>query len=191
MTMTELHSGNTDKFLVGDLVDSVDRLRYTYKTQEKAASRYSFYESARQLILIVCTVLATGTFVATLFALVGSEKLGSLFTGLLSTAAALAAFLGDVLDFSIKRQKHHEAGVNVRSLFVKSETLLSDYLAGAITAEETRRLRDEIQGLTDELLLEIPRTTRRDYKRADKALNTDERTSVEQEEAMRAFRPAE
>ena len=188
MTNAELDGEMHDRFLIANLTDSVDRLRYTYKAQEKAASRYEFYESLRKWILIACTALATGTFVTSLFTLLaGSELLGTLTVGLLAMLATLASFLGDVLDFSKKQLEHHDAGVRVRSLFVRFEALLSDYLAGEITTSEARRSRDEMQDSTDQLLLIIPRTTRRDYKKADKSISTDERTSVAQEAAVRAL----
>ncbi|MDO4686328.1 MAG: SLATT domain-containing protein [Corynebacterium sp.] len=187
MTNVTQDSEMRDSFLIANLTDFVDRLRYTYKTQEKAASRYSFYESVRKWILIGCTVLATGTFVTSVFAFAGSEHLGTLSVGFLAMLATLASFLGDVLNFSKKQQQHHDAGVRVRSLFVRSEALLSDYLAGAITASDARRSRDELQDSTDQLLLVIPRTSRRDYKKANKSMSTDERTSVAQEAVMRTI----
>lgn len=186
-TNDDQRGGKLDRFLIANLSDSVDRLRYTYKAQEKAASRCAFYESVRTWILIACTVLATGTFVTAIFASTGSEQLGSLTVGLLAMLATLASFLGDVLDFSARQREHHDAGAQVRSLFVRCETLLSDYCAGAITAEAARKLRDELQEATDQLLPTIPRTMRRDYKKADKSIATDERTSVSLEAALNDF----
>lgn len=176
-----------DSFLIANLSDSVDRLRYTYKAQEKAASRYSRYETIRKWCLISCTVFATGTFVTLLFSLAGSGYLGPLAVGFLAMLATFASFLGDVLDFSRKQMEHHEAGAKVRSIFVRAETLLSDYLAGVITESELRRMRDDIQESTDQLLLVIPRTTKKDYKKADKGISTDERTSTAQDAVHQAF----
>ena len=187
----QLNSQERDHFLIANLTDSVDRLRYTYKTQEKAASRYSFYESFRKWGLIACTALATGAFVTSLFALAGFEYLGTLAVGLLAMLATFSSYLGDVLDFSKRQQEHHEAGARIRSLFVRSEVLLSDYLAGAVSEVEARKLRDELQAAADQLLLAIPRTTRRDYEKADKALVGDERTSVAMDAATATLSSAQ
>ncbi|WP_373868232.1 hypothetical protein [Rothia aerolata] len=86
----------------------MNRLRYTYETHEKAAPRYTNYEIARKRILIVCTTLATGTFVTSLFAVADSKSPGPVSVGLFAALATFAAFIGDVLDFSRKQQRHNE-----------------------------------------------------------------------------------
>src|SRR5690625_201483 len=126
-------------------------------------------------------MLATGSFVASLFVMVEREAVGSVITGAVASLAALAAFLGDVLDYPRQLREHHAAGTKVRSLFVRYEALLSDYLAGATSASSCRALRYELQHESDQLFLDIPRTTRRDYEKAQKAIESDERTSSSQD----------
>lgn len=180
---------SNDDLLIANLIDQIDRLRYTYKCQEKAASRYQKYESWRKRGLILLTVLTTGTFVTALFALFSSELIGSVLVGGIATLATLTSFIGDFLDFPSKQAEHHAAGVKIRSIFVKLETTLSDYLAGALTAAETRKIRDSLHALTEESLLVAPRTTKSDYKNAFKSITTDEQTSSSQSKVLGQYFP--
>lgn len=189
MTSKATNENALDIYLVANLTDSVDRLRYTYKTHEKAASRYQRYEAFRKWALIIFTVLAAGSFIASIFALAGHEAAGTVIVGLVATLATFASFLGDYLDYPDRQQEHHIAGAKARSLFVRYEDLLSDYLAGAIASSEARRLRDDLQEATDQLLLTVPRTTRSDYKEAEAGIENDERTSVAQEAALQVLLP--
>lgn len=181
MTGSESGSKQLDDFLIANLKDAVDRMRYTYKTQEKAASRFELYEKRRRWALLVLTALAAGSFITAIFALTGYEEVGAVIVGLVATLATLTSFLGDFLDFARHQQEHHVAAVKVRNVFVLYESLLSDYLAGAVTATEARSERDRLQDLTTQLLQDIPRTTRADYEKADKSIRSDEKTSAEQE----------
>lgn len=174
--------GVDDAHLVAGLSDAVDRMRYTYKTHEKAADRYELWETWRRWALIVCTVLATGTFVAALFDAFGFTSVGQVVTGTLAALSALTSMLGDFLDFGNQAREHSAAGKKVRSLFIAYENLLGDYLDGAIALDAARVRRDELAAQEDQILDGLPRTTRKDYEAADKALTIDERTSSHQDQ---------
>lgn len=174
--------GVDDAHLVAGLRDAVDRMRYTYKTHEKAADRYELWEAWRRWALIVCTVLATGAFVAALFDAFGFTSVGQVVTGALAALSALTSMLGDFLDFGNQAREHSAAGKKVRSLFITYENLLGDYLDGAIALDAARVRRDELAAQEDQILDGLPRTTRNDYEAADKALTIDERTSSHQDQ---------
>ena len=168
--------GVDDAHLVAGLSDAVDRMRYTYKTHEKAADRYESWETWRRWALIVCT------FVAALFDAFGFTSVGQVVTGALAALSALTSMLGDFLDFGDQAREHSAAGKKVRSLFIAYENLLGDYLDGAITLDASRVRRDELAAQEDQILDGLPRTTRKDYEAADKALTIDERTSSHQDQ---------
>lgn len=167
--------------LTASLRDSSERMKYTYKSHEKAADRYDLYEKWRHVALIVFTVLSASTLIVSIFALVGREAWGNLAVAVVATLASLSSLLGDYLDFKGKSQQHQIAAVKTRSLFVGYEDLISDLRAGAIEPAAARRRRDRLRAEENETLIDISRTTREDYVRASKALETDERTSLAQE----------
>ena len=134
------------------------------------------------MALIVCTVLATGTFVAALFDAFGFTSVEQVDTGALAALSALASLLGDFLAFGNQAREYSAAGKEVRSLFIAYENLLGDYLDGAIALDAARVRRDELAAQEDQILDGLPRTTRKDYEAADKALTIDERTSSHQDQ---------
>lgn len=175
------------KELVANLRDSAERMKFTYKSHEKAADRYDLYERWRRVVLIVLTALSAGTLIVSIFALVGQEAWGNLAVAILATLASLASLLGDYLDFSGKSQQHQMAAVKTRSLFVKYEDLVGDLLSGAVTPAKARKRRDKMREEEGDILADIVRTTKKDYDRASKALESDEKTS-EMQDALHANR---
>lgn len=180
--------GDRSEMLEATLRDAVDRMRYTYKTHEKAADRYARYESHRKNALIVLTTLATGSFVASLVELFLDRNVSQLITGALAVLATLVAMLGDFLDFNARQCAHSTAGVKVRGLFVAYENLLADYLDGALTSVEVRIWRDALAVEEESLLLELPRTSTNDYEKAGAALESNEKTSEHQDRVSKTDR---
>ncbi|WP_124060515.1 SLATT domain-containing protein [Gordonibacter sp. Marseille-P4307] len=167
--------------LSANLRDSADRMKYTYKAHEKAADRYDLYEKWRHVALIVFTVLSASTLIVSIFALVGHEAWGNLAVAIVATCASLASLLGDYLDFAGKSQRHQMAAVKTRALFVGYEDLIGDLRTGAVTPATARKRRDQMRAEENAVLADIARTTRKDYDRASKAIETDEKTSEAQD----------
>ncbi|KAA8719357.1 SLATT domain-containing protein [Corynebacterium spheniscorum] len=152
-----------------------DRMLYTHRTQEKAADRYDRWESARKGTTIVLTVLTSGTLITAIAGLLLNEVWGNFAVATIATLATLAAFLGDFLDFAGKSSAHQQAATKLRSIHNDYESIISDLTSGAISNDEARTIRDDLQHREAELLRDAPRTTRRDYKKASRALATDEK----------------
>ena len=167
--------------LAANLRDSAERMKYTYKSHEKAADRYALYEKRRHVALIVLTVLSASTLIVSIFALVGHEPWGNLAVAVVATLASLASLLGDYLDFAGKSQQHQIAAVKTRSLFIGYEDLIGDLLSGAVSPAAARNRRDQMREEENGILMDAVRTTRKDYDRASKALESDERTSEAQD----------
>lgn len=186
--MNEIGADNTMRIeeLLANLRDSAERMKYTYKSHEKAADKYDLYEKRRHVALIVLTALSAGTLIVSIFALVGHEAWGNLTVAVVATLASLASLLGDYLDFAGKSQRHQMAAVKTRSLFVRYEDLINDLHAGAITTNAARKRRDQMREEENAVLADIVRTTRKDYDKASKALESDERTS-EAQDALRSY----
>ena len=187
--MNEEGATNTTQMeeLVANLRDSAERMKFTYKSHEKAADRYDLYERRRRMALIVLTALSAGTLIVSIFAIVDQETWGNLTVAVLATLASLSSLLGDYLDFSGKSQQHQIAAVKTRSLFVRYEDLVGDLLSGAVTPVKARKRRDKMREEEGDILADIVRTTRKDYDRASKALESDEKTS-EAQDALHADR---
>ncbi|WP_283170012.1 SLATT domain-containing protein [Curtanaerobium respiraculi] len=167
--------------LTANLRDSAERMKYTYKAHEKAADRYDLYERRRHIALIALTVLSASTLIMSIFALVGHEAWGNIAVAVVATCASLASLLGDYLDFAGKSQLHQMTAVKTRSLFVRYEDLIGDLRTGAVTPAAARKRRDLMREEENAVLADVARTTKKDYDRASRALESGEKTSEAQD----------
>lgn len=85
------------------------------------------------------------------------------------------------MNFASRARGHRQAGDRIRDYLYRFEDVLSDYEAGAITSEEARIKRDELESAVNQILPELPHTTKHDYNRAEDALETNEHTSTAQD----------
>ena len=167
--------------IIANLKDSIGRMKYTYKTHEKAADKYSCLENLRKICVIILTSVTSASFITTLFDYFGQARISNLISGITAFLAVLTSFAGDYLDYSNRRDSHKRAGVAIRTLFVRYEDHLSDYLPGEISTAQARKIRDEYRKLEEPLLAALPRTTKWDYFAADKALQSNEKPSENQD----------
>ena len=170
-----------DEYLIANLRDHIERLKYTFKTQQKAADKYDLCEKIRIIFGAVLTATASGTFIAMLFEAIGRQTAGALATSGIATIATLVATVGEKMNFASRARGHRQAGDRIRDYFYRFEDVLSDYEAGAITSEEARIKRDELESAVNQILPELPHTTKHDYNRAEDALETNEHTSTAQD----------
>ena len=159
-----------------------DRLLYTYKAQEKAADRYNRYNFWRRITSLLLTAFTTGAFLTTLTSLIGNQTLNVLLISGAAFLATVVSFLGDFFDFSEESKRHHNTAAEIRLLHNKYEWLICDLESGKIDYREARYLSEIIQEKEFQLLSMAPRTTRRDYKKASKAIDTDEKPISTQED---------
>lgn len=67
-----------DEYLIANLRDHIERLKYTFKTQQKAADKYDLCEKIRIIFGAVLTATASGTFIAMLFEAIGRQTAGGI-----------------------------------------------------------------------------------------------------------------
>ena len=152
-----------------------NRILYTYKTHEKAADRAESYEKWRKRFTILFTAIGATTFVASVVGMLGSVQLTNLVVSFIALLATALSLIGDIFDFKEEARQHTIAGVKLREIFQAYESLHIDLSTGNITLEECRFQRDLLAEKEALLLTELPRTTRRDYVKADNALSGDEK----------------
>lgn len=168
--------------LVAQLDARQDRMLYTYRAQEKAADKYERWDARRRWTSLALTTLTAGTLVVAVVGLVLNETWGNLLVAVIATLATMVSLIGDYFDFSGRSQAHAVAGVRLRSIHNRYESLINDLESGCISVDEARRERDELQKEEAIFLVEVPRTTRHDYTRANVGIQGDEKPSSTQEE---------
>lgn len=171
-------------FLIATLRDLSNRMKYTYKVHEKTADRFQRYENWRKLILVMLTAVTTGSSIASIFDFLGYAAIGQFISAGLAISAAFASLLGDYFDFKEKVRLHVVAGTKTREFFISYELIIADLLDGAITQEEARRRRNLLAKQEKSLLVDLPRTSRKDYNKAEESLETNEKPSSFLEELL-------
>lgn len=160
------------------LEDRRDRILYTYKAHEKEADRIDCIERWRKRASIVLTAVSATTFLVSFASTIGSEQTANLiisFIALLTTGVSLAS---DAFDLPGQSKDHATTARELRSIFQDYEALIVDLETGLITCTEVTEKRDHLAMREKHTLESIPvRTTRKSYKRASKALETDEKVS--------------
>jgi len=172
-----------DKIKLIHLLDArADRLLYTYRTQEKAADRYESWERRRKVFSIGLTVITTSTLITSIVGIISNEIWGNFAVAFIATLATGASFSGEFFDFKTKIAEHRKSAVEIRYLFERYESLISDLEASAISDEYARKIRDELELKERDALSTAPRTTSRDYNNASIAINGNEKPQSSQEE---------
>lgn len=172
-----------DKIKLIHLLDArADRLLYTYRTQEKAADRYEFWERWCKRFSIGLTVITTGTLITSIVGIILNEIWGNFAVAFIATLATGASFSGEFFDFKAKIAEHKKSAVEIRYLFEKYESLISDLEVSAISDENARKIRDELELKEHDVLSAAPRTTSRDYNKANAAISGNEKPQSSQEE---------
>lgn len=168
------------------LEDRRDRILYTYKAHEKAADRIDCIERWRKRASIFLTAVSATTFLVSFASAIGSEQTANLiisFIAFLTTGVSLAS---DAFDLPGQSKNHATAARELRSIFQDYEALVVDFETGLITFAEVTEKRDELAMREKQTLESIPvRTTRKNYERASKALETDEKVSSASELRMK------
>lgn len=159
-----------------------DRLLYTYRTQEKAADRYGHWEKIRKRLSISLTVITTSTLLTSIAGILLNKVWGNFAVAVIATLATGASFSGEFFDFNSRIAEHQKAAVEIRYLFEKYESLISDLNASAISNEEARKLRDKLEREEQNILLTAPRTTAKDYNKAKAAIDNNEKIQSSQKE---------
>ncbi|MDY5127572.1 SLATT domain-containing protein [Actinotignum sp. GS-2025f] len=161
--------------------DRRERILYAFKSHEKAADNAEKMEKWRKRCAIILTAISVTTFLTSLVGLLFNEQVASLLVSFIALLSTIASLGSDIFDFKEDSKVHSTAGIRLRAIYQKYEALIADLESGQIPLLDAIVLRDSIAQEEAELLLTLPRTSRRDYKNADKALSRDEKISTFQD----------
>ncbi|WP_290225340.1 SLATT domain-containing protein [Corynebacterium confusum] len=167
---------------VGLLDARRDRMLFTYRTHEKAADRYQKWEKCRKTSSILLTALTAGTFLASVGGLLSNPQLSTVLVSGAATLATMLTVLGESVDWKRSMEDHSVAAVDLRAIHNRYESLTWDIEHDAISLGEALLKRDELEKDERNLLSRSPRTTRRDYSKAEKAIEGDEKPQSTQVE---------
>lgn len=154
--------------------EAYGRAAYTHKTHEKQADLYFQKHRRQQRLLIVLTVVSSGTFLASLLGLVMNESWAALVTSFIALLVSAINLGTKTFKYGEDTQKHRDVAAKVWNLRESYQSLIVDLQSGAITPEEGRAERNRLQQQAFEVYGDSPRTTSKAYTRAQEALKANE-----------------
>ena len=173
--------------LEAQLRECYGRVVYSHKTHEKCADILLSRMSCIKLWQLILAALVTGGLISTFF---GSDKVGAGISMVLSTALLVLNAYTKEYDLGETAQKHKQAANDIWLIREKYLSLLTDLSIPESDVVEIQSRRD---ALIDDLYKAYsgsPSTTFQAYKKAQKALQTQEDMTFSDEE-IDAFLPKE
>lgn len=147
------------------------RVAYTHKTHEKMADRYIRLYKLIKNVEIVLSSLATSSL---MLSILGDSKPGTIIGAILSTVLLALTLYFKEANLAEQAQKHTAIASKLWGIREQLLSLLVDMQDSAVTSEEIRRQRDVINKALQEVYKSAPRTDRRAYAAAQRALKSDE-----------------
>jgi len=173
---------NDQDKLLAQVREIYGRVAYTHKTHEKQADICDRKHRNQRKLLVVLTVISSGTFLASLLPTVVGQQVSALIVSFI-------ALVVTGMNLSIKNFKHGERMQqhrdtaarlwNVRESYL---SLITDIQSGACTMDAGRQRRDQLQKQCFTVLQDAPRTTPEAYAAAQDGLkNREDLTFSERE----------
>lgn len=160
------------------------RILYAYKSHEKAADRAEKMEKWRKHCSVLLTAIGVTTFLTSLVGAIFSAEVSSLVTSFIAVLSTIAALASDIFHFKEDSRAHTIAAIKLRAIYQQYENLIADMESEQISLQDSICRRDAIAKEETELILRLPRTSRSDYRKADKALVSDEQISSFQNDGI-------
>lgn len=143
------------------------RVVYSHKVHEKCSDIFLKRLNLIKISQISLSALTTGSLLVTLF---GEDKVSAIIATLLSALLlGLNAYTKDY-DLGELAQKHADTAARLWEIRESYLSFLTDIKLGDQSIENIRARRDELQNSLQSIYQNSPRTNKRAYKEAQKAL---------------------
>jgi hypothetical protein len=183
------HHSQANTPLEAQLRECFGRVVYSTKAHEKSADACTSRLAWIKGFQIVLAALTTGGLLVAVFGDPKVSQVATILSTVVSTLLlAINSYMKDV-DPGQQAEKHKKTASalwNVRESYL---SLLADLRSGAVTGEEARKKRDELQAHLVEVYAAAPRTTRKSYLEASEGLKNQEELTFRDEEIDK-FLPA-
>ena len=165
--------------LTAQIRECFARVVWTHKVHEKCADILNSYESGIKYLQILLSTLTSSGLIAVLVINKDCLKIATVMISALLTATTLI-----VKDFSpaSTAQKHSQCAIalwNIRESYLTLLVMLKD---NQVNIKEVENKRDELQKQQVEIFKSSPRTFRRGYNQASKALKLKEELTFSDKE---------
>lgn len=182
-------SDSTDNsYLLIQLREAFGRVVYSHKTQEKQADISHQNHKLLQCALVTGTAVSSGTFLATVFGLVGDPIISSLATSAVALLVAWVSIGTRTFKFEDAAEDHRRIASQLWDVREAYTSLIVDLMSQQVSEARVRSRRDDLQERLVGVYEAAPRTSKRAFKRAQRALKINEEMSFTTDE-IDAFLP--
>lgn len=171
---------------LASIKEAYGRVVYSHKTNEKTVEQLNDRITRLKWANLILMVLTFGGVLNAVFA---GGAVPNLLTVLVSALAlALAIYR---MSFNPEKEvlEHRKTANKLRHIRDQYADLIGDIRDGALTDDQIRQQRDSLRDRLDQVYADRPDTTSKAYKRAQKALGTEEEMTFSKGEVDRFLPP--
>lgn len=165
--------------LVAQIRESYGRVVYSHKTHEKAADIYHSRLHRIKIFQITLSALTTGSLLYHLFS---GNKTGTIIASIVSAILLVLNIYTKEYNLAELSQKHHDAAQKLWGIRESYLSLLTDFRTSVVDDKTVRERRDRLQDDLNQIYANAPRTFKRAYEQARKALKFNEELTFSEEE---------
>lgn len=163
-----------DPYLLAQVRESFGRVVYSHKTHEKQADICFTKHRLQQGALIGFTALGSGTFLASVFGIVGNPVLTSLVTSSVALLVTWASLGAKAFRFAEESDAHRSIASRLWDVRESYISLIADMMSGDLTDADARARRDDLQDAARDAYSDAPRTSHKAFRRAQDGLKDNE-----------------
>jgi uncharacterized membrane protein YgaE (UPF0421/DUF939 family) len=165
--------------LEAQLRELYGRTVWTHKTQEKCADILRARNHNMKIFQIILSALTTTGILITVF---GENRVIGIVSAILSAILFTLNAYFQKYDLGEIAQKHSESASDIWNIREQYLSVLTDLNSGILNLEQVSQKRDELQNDLFNVYKGAPRTLRKAYKKATKALKMNEELTFSKEE---------
>lgn len=164
-----INSQTSQEKLKSQILNSYGKVCYTLTTHEKEIQYLIRVEKIIQILQIILSAISTGTIISVLF---GKGIIATIIASIVSLLLLILNSFTLKYDINSELNRHTSTTSDLWLIREKYLTLLTDF--EDLNVENIRAERDELLYHTNKVYTESPKTSRRSYKKAQKALKKEE-----------------
>lgn len=166
--------------------EAYGRIVYSHKTHEKTVELLNHRVTRLKWANLVLMVLTFGGVLNAVFA---GGAVPNLLTVLVSALALALAIYRMSFDPDKEVLEHRKTSNKLRHIRDQYADLIGDIKDGALLDEQIRQRRDGLRDRLDQVYADAPNTSSKAYKRAQKALGSEEEMTFSKGEVDRFLPP--
>lgn len=163
--------------LESQIREAFGRVTYTQTCHEKKIQRLLSLNETIKISQIVLSALTTGSFLVTIFS---DKEISGTIGAILSVILLILNTYNKNFNLVENAQEHQKAADLLWKIREEYISLLTDF--ELLDSSEIMSKRDDLQNRTSEVYSNSPRTDSSSYKKAQKALKTEEEQTFSEKE---------